>query len=60
MNSFRLKIELHSHTDFDPWDQIDYSAYQLIDEAARQGFAALAITCHDALQWSQSLADYAE
>ena len=59
MNSFRLKIELHSHTDFDPWDQIDYSAYQLIDEAARQGFAALAITCHDALQWSQSLADYA-
>jgi predicted metal-dependent phosphoesterase TrpH len=59
MNSFRLKIELHSHTDFDPLDQIDYSAYQLIDEVARQGFEALAITCHDALQWSQSLADYA-
>ena len=59
MNSFRLKIELHSHTDFDPWDHIDYSAYQLIDEVARQGFEALAITCHDALQWSQSLADYA-
>jgi predicted metal-dependent phosphoesterase TrpH len=59
MDSIRLKIELHSHTDFDPSDPIDYSAHQLIDEAARQGFDVLSITCHNALQWSQSLSDYA-
>lgn len=59
MESLRLKIELHSHTDFDPLDPIDYSAHQLIDEAARQGFNVLSITCHDTLQWSQSLSDYA-
>jgi predicted metal-dependent phosphoesterase TrpH len=60
MNSLRIKIELHTHTDFDPFDLIGYSARELIDEAAEQGFQALAITCHDALQWSQSLVDYAE
>ena len=37
MNSLRLKVELHTHTDFDPSDVIAYSARQLIDEAARQG-----------------------
>jgi predicted metal-dependent phosphoesterase TrpH len=60
MNSLRIKIELHTHTDFDPLDLIDYSACQLIDEAAQQGFQVLAITCHDALQWSQPLVDYAQ
>lgn len=55
----QLKIEFHSHTDYDPQDSIHYSAYQLIEEAARQSFDALAITCHDALQWSRSLSDYA-
>jgi predicted metal-dependent phosphoesterase TrpH len=59
MGALRLKVELHTHTDFDPQDQIDYSAHQLIDEAARQSFEVLAITCHDALQWSPSLAEYA-
>jgi len=59
MISLRLKVEVHTHTDFDPSDPIDYSARQLIDEAARQNFDVLSITCHDALQWSQSLSDYA-
>jgi len=59
MNSLRLKVELHTHTDFDPADVIAYSAHQLIDDAARQGFDVLSITCHDGLQWSSSLADYA-
>jgi len=59
MNSLRLKVELHTHTDFDPFDPIDYSARRLIDEAAQQGFDVLSITCHDALQWSQSLSEYA-
>jgi predicted metal-dependent phosphoesterase TrpH len=60
MGSFELKIELHSHTDFDPQDWIEHSAHDLIDEAARQGIGVLAITCHQALQWSQDLAEYAE
>lgn len=53
-------MELHTHTDFDPVDWIEHSAEQLIDEAARQGVGVLAITCHNALQWSPSLAEYAQ
>jgi predicted metal-dependent phosphoesterase TrpH len=60
MSSRKLRMELHSHTDFDPHDWIEYSAHQLIEEAARQGIDVLAITCHRALQWSQSLAEYAD
>jgi predicted metal-dependent phosphoesterase TrpH len=56
----KLKMELHSHTDFDPVDWIEHSAEQLIDEAARQGVGVLAITCHNALQWSPLLAQYAQ
>ncbi|MFN8006235.1 MAG: PHP domain-containing protein [Terriglobia bacterium] len=52
-------MELHSHTDFDPVDWIEHSAEELIDEAARQGVKVLAITCHDALQWSSQLEAYA-
>ena len=52
-------MELHTHTDFDPVDWIEHSAEQLIDEAARQGVGVLAITCHDALQWSPLLEQYA-
>jgi predicted metal-dependent phosphoesterase TrpH len=55
-----LKMELHTHTDFDPVDWIEHSAEQLIDEAARQGVGVLAITCHNALQWSPLLAEYAQ
>lgn len=57
--SFKLKMELHSHTDFDPQDWIGHSACELIDAAARQGVDVLAITCHRTLQWSKSLAEYA-
>ncbi|MEW5980065.1 MAG: PHP domain-containing protein [Acidobacteriota bacterium] len=55
----KLKVELHSHTNFDPCDPIEYSAEQLIEAAAAQGYQALAITCHDALQWSRDLEAYA-
>lgn len=55
----KLKMELHSHTDFDPVDWIEYSAKDLIDEAARQGVEILAITCHKSLEWSKSLEEYA-
>jgi predicted metal-dependent phosphoesterase TrpH len=42
-----LKVELHSHTADDPHDSIPHSATDLIDEAARLGYDALAITLHD-------------
>jgi predicted metal-dependent phosphoesterase TrpH len=60
MLNFRLKMEIHSHTDYDPQDWIAHSAEELIDEVARQGIGVLAITCHGALQWSSALQSYAE
>ncbi len=59
MDLLELRMELHSHTDYDPRDWIKHSAEQLIDEAARQGIHVLAITCHRALQWSAALREYA-
>jgi predicted metal-dependent phosphoesterase TrpH len=56
----KLRMELHSHTDFDPVDWIEHSAEQLIDEAARQEIGVLAVTCHRAVQWSTALKLYAE
>jgi len=60
LGAYRLKMELHAHTDFDPMDWIGHSAFQLIDEASRQRVGVLAITCHNALQWSPSLKEYAQ
>jgi predicted metal-dependent phosphoesterase TrpH len=60
MAHFQLKMEIHSHTDYDPQDWIEHSAEELIDEVARQGISVLAITCHRALQWSPELQSYAE
>ena len=42
-----LKIELHTHTNFDPLDRIPHSSHQLIDHAASLGYRGLAITLHD-------------
>ena len=60
MSKFQLRMEIHSHTDYDPQDWIEHSAEELIDEVARQGINVLAITCHRALQWSSQLKAYAE
>jgi len=60
MSKFQLRMEIHSHTDYDPRDWIEHSAEELIDEVARQGINVLAITCHRALQWSSQLKAYAE
>lgn len=60
MADFQLRMEIHSHTDYDPQDWIEHSAEELIDEVARQGISVLAITCHRALQWSPELQSYAE
>jgi len=60
MANFQLRMEIHSHTDYDPQDWIEHSAEELIDEVARQGIGVLAITCHRALQWSAELQSYAD
>jgi len=60
MSKFQLRMEIHSHTDYDPQDWIQHSAEELVDEVARQGINVLAITCHRALQWSSRLKAYAE
>jgi len=42
-----LKADFHIHTREDPHDFIRHTALELLDEAARQGFEVLAITCHN-------------
>ena len=42
-----VKADLHLHTAEDPLDEIDYTALELIDHAADQGFRVLAVTLHD-------------
>lgn len=42
-----VKADLHLHTAEDPLDEIDYTALELIDHAAEQGFRVLAVTLHD-------------
>jgi hypothetical protein len=42
-----LKIELHAHTNADPYDRIPHTADDLIGRAAQLGYGALAITLHD-------------
>jgi predicted metal-dependent phosphoesterase TrpH len=59
MDFLKLRMELHSHTDFDPQDWIAHSAEDLIEECARQKIDVLAITCHRAQQWSEKLVEFA-
>jgi len=54
-----LKIELHTHTNFDPLDRIPHSARQLIDHAASLGYQGLAITLHDRYYDPEHEASYA-
>ena len=42
-----VKADLHLHTAEDPYDEIDYTASELLDRAHAAGFRALAITLHD-------------
>lgn len=54
-----LKVDLHIHTKEDKEDRISYSAYQLIDKAALEGFDALAITNHNTVTYDADLKSYA-
>src|SRR5688500_9210204 len=42
-----LKADFHIHTREDPHDFIRYTAVELLQEAARQGFDVIALTCHN-------------
>jgi predicted metal-dependent phosphoesterase TrpH len=42
-----LKADFHIHTREDPHDFIRYTAVELLQEASRQGFQVLALTCHN-------------
>lgn len=55
----RLMADLHTHTSDDPWDNVPYSAEELIDAAAATGVQALAITCHGLVAHNASLDEYA-
>ena len=61
LNKHWLKAELHTHCNLDPHDHkiCDFSAEQLIAEAARLHYDVLAITCHNLDVWTGELSDYA-
>jgi len=42
-----LKADFHIHTREDPHDFIRYTAIELLQAAARQGFEVIALTCHN-------------
>jgi hypothetical protein len=41
-----IKADFHLHTAEDPFDEVDYSALELLELAHAQGFRALAVTLH--------------
>jgi len=55
-----LKVEFHTHSGDDPYDDIPYSSERLIDEMARQGYDALAITNHNYQCHNDRLEAYAK
>lgn len=55
-----LKADFHIHTREDPHDFIRYTAVELLEEAARQGFDVIALTCHNKRIHSDELARQAE
>jgi len=56
----QLKVDFHTHTIDDPYEIINYSAFQLIDAACQKGFDALSITNHDTITSFKELIRYAE
>jgi len=55
-----LKIDIHTHTSEDCFDDVQYNAFQIIDKASAEEFDAIAITNHDRLTYSCELIEYAE
>lgn len=50
-----LKADFHIHTREDPHDFIRHTAVELLEEAARQAFDVIAITCHNKRLWTEEL-----
>jgi hypothetical protein len=50
-----LKADFHTHSREDPHDFIRYSAVELIEQAAQQGFDVLALTCHNKRVFTEEL-----
>jgi predicted metal-dependent phosphoesterase TrpH len=55
-----LKADFHIHTREDPHDFIRYTAVELLQEASRQGFQVLALTCHNKRIHTEDLRKRAE
>jgi predicted metal-dependent phosphoesterase TrpH len=55
-----LKADFHIHTREDPHDFIRYTAVEMLQEAARQGFQVLALTCHNKRIHTEELRQRAE
>ncbi len=57
----KLKVNLHFHTSEDPLDFfIDYDVYSGIDKAQKEGFQALALTCHRKFVYKKEMGEYAK
>lgn len=55
----KLKADLHTHSQENSSEKIEYSALELIDKARQCGFDVLSITNHDVLTYNGYLRDYA-
>jgi predicted metal-dependent phosphoesterase TrpH len=54
-----IKVDLHMHCGEDPEDGLWYPATKLLDKAAREGFAAIAITLHGKVLEDARVFEYA-
>jgi predicted metal-dependent phosphoesterase TrpH len=55
-----LKADFHIHTREDPHDLVRHTAVELLEEAARQGFEVIALTCHNKRIHTEELARRAQ
>ncbi|HET9532191.1 MAG TPA: PHP-associated domain-containing protein [Blastocatellia bacterium] len=56
----KLKAELHCHASEDPYDRLDYSAKELLDMLAMEGFEVVALTLHGSQHYPEDLKQYAD
>ena len=57
----KLKTNLHFHSSEDPLDLfIKYDIYQGIDQAKKEGFKVLGLTCHNKFVYQTEFGDYAK
>jgi predicted metal-dependent phosphoesterase TrpH len=55
-----LKADLHLHTAEDPLDSVRYTAKELIEKAAEEGFDVISITNHQQMTFNEGLFFYAK